>query len=81
MNEIVVIRGGGDLASGVALRLHLSRMRVVITELAQPLVIRRTVSFAEAIFEGNTQVEEVTGQRCESLVDIQKSWNMLKLKP
>ena len=76
MNEIVVIRGGGDLASGVALRLHRSRMRVVITELAQPLVIRRTVSFAEAIFEGNTQVEEVTGQRCESLVDIQKSWNM-----
>jgi hypothetical protein len=42
MNEIVVIRGGGDLASGVALRLHRTQMRVVITELAQPLVIRRT---------------------------------------
>jgi xanthine dehydrogenase accessory factor len=76
MNEIVVIRGGGDLASGVALRLHRTQMRVVITELAQPLVIRRTVSFAEAIYAGSTQVEEVTGQRCESLSEIQKKWKL-----
>ncbi len=76
MNEIVVIRGGGDLASGVALRLHRSRMRVVITELAQPLAIRRTVSFAEAIYEGRIQVEEVTGLRGDSLVDVQKSWKL-----
>jgi len=74
MNENVLIRGGGDLASGVALRLHRSGMRIVITELAQPLVIRRTVSFAEAIFQGEMQVEGVTAHRVESLAGIQDSW-------
>lgn len=74
MNETVLIRGGGDLASGVALRLHRSHMRVIITELAQPLVIRRRVSFAEAIYEGDTQVEEVAAHRVESLSDVQMSW-------
>ena len=74
MNEKVLIRGGGDLASGVALRLHRSGMRIVITELAQPLVIRRTVSFAEAIYQGEIQVESVTAYRVESLKGIQDNW-------
>jgi xanthine dehydrogenase accessory factor len=74
MKESVLIRGGGDLASGVALRLHRSGLRVVITELAQPLVIRRTVSFAEAIYQGEIQVEGVTAQRVHSFAGIQDSW-------
>ncbi len=74
MSENVLIRGGGDLASGVALRLHRSGMRVAITELAQPLVIRRTVSFAEAIYQGEMQVEGVIAQRVKSLTGIQDSW-------
>jgi len=74
MSENVLIRGGGDLASGVALRLHRSGMRVLITELAQPLVIRRTVSFAEAIYQGEIQVEGVSALHVESLAGIQDSW-------
>lgn len=74
MNENVLIRGGGDLASGVALRLHRSGMRIVITELAQPLVIRRTVSFAEAIYQGEIQIEGVSAYRVESLKGIQDKW-------
>jgi xanthine dehydrogenase accessory factor len=58
-NSRVLIRGGGDLASGVALRLHRAGIRVTITELAQPLAVRRTVSFAEAVFEGTCEVEGV----------------------
>ena len=54
---LVLIRGGGDLASGVALRLHLVGMQVVISELPQPLAVRRTVSFADAIYSGATEVE------------------------
>lgn len=72
--ELVVIRGGGDLASGVALRLHRSGMRILIIELEQPLVIRRTVSFAEAIYQGETQVEEVSAMRVESISDMEDSW-------
>ena len=55
----VLIRGGGDLASGVALRLHRSGFHILITELPQPKVVRRLVSFAEAIYQGETSVEGV----------------------
>ncbi len=62
---LVVIRGAGDLASGVALRLQRAGFPVVMTEIAQPLAVRRTVVFAQAIFDGFCQVEEVGGRRCE----------------
>jgi len=58
-NNHVLIRGGGDLATGVALRLHRAGVKVVITELPQPLAVRRTVSFAEAVYEGAWEVEGV----------------------
>ena len=60
---LVLLRGGGDLASGVALRLHRAGIQVVIIELAQPLAVRRTVSFGEAIYEGFHRVEGVTARR------------------
>ena len=63
-----MLRGGGDLASGVALRLQRAGLRVVITELAQPLVVRRLVSFAEAVYNGQTRVEEVLARRVETPV-------------
>ncbi len=63
----VLVRGGGDLATGVALRLHHSGCRIVITELAQPLAVRRTVAFAEAVYEGEWVVEGVTALRVDSL--------------
>lgn len=60
----VLIKGAGDLASGVALRLHRSGFPVLMTELAQPLTVRRSVAFAEAVFAGQTTVEGVRGQEC-----------------
>jgi xanthine dehydrogenase accessory factor len=62
---LVVVKGGGDLATGVAHRLHRVGMRVVITELAQPTVIRRAVAFASAVFEGEVAVEGVVARRVE----------------
>jgi len=62
---LLLLRGGGDLASGVALRLHRAVLRVVITEIAQPLAVRRTVSFAEAVYEGQHTVEGVTARLVE----------------
>lgn len=62
---LVLLRGGGDLATGVALRLHRAGISVVITELPQPLAVRRTVSFAEAVYEGAHTVEGVTARRVE----------------
>lgn len=62
---IVLMRGGGDLASGVALRLFRAGIQVVITELPQPLAVRRLVSFGEAVYSGDIKVEEVTAQRAK----------------
>jgi xanthine dehydrogenase accessory factor len=58
----VLLRGGGDLATGVALRLYRVGIKVVIVELAQPLAVRRAVSFAEAVYNGRHTVEGVTAR-------------------
>ena len=57
---LVLIRGGGDLATGVALRLLRSGLRVVMTEMPKPLAVRRTVAFAEAVYSGEIKVEDIT---------------------
>ncbi len=57
---LVLIRGAGDLASGVAARLHRSGFPVVMTELPQPLMVRRAVCFGEAVYAGEARVEEIT---------------------
>ena len=61
--QLVLIKGAGDLATGVALRLYRCGFPVVMTELPAPMTVRRTVAFAQAVFDGRTQVEEVTAQR------------------
>ncbi|MCS6911193.1 MAG: hypothetical protein NZM11_11615, partial [Anaerolineales bacterium] len=61
-DHLILLRGGGDLGSGVAHRLHQAGFRVVITELAQPLCVRRAVAFAEAVYAGAVVVESVTAR-------------------
>lgn len=61
---LVVIRGAGDIASGIALRLFRAGMQVVMCDLAVPTSIRRTVCFSEAIRLGETSVEDVRGVLC-----------------
>ena len=58
----VVIRGAGDLASGVALRLWRAGMDVVLLDVEKPTAIRRTVAFSEAIVHGEQTVEDVTAR-------------------
>ena len=62
MSALILIRGGGDLASGVALRLYRAGLKVLISELPQPLAVRRTVSFGEAVYAGQVAVEGVTAR-------------------
>ncbi len=67
---LVVIKGAGDLASGIALRLHRSKIDVVMTELPVPLAVRRTVAFSEAIRLGSTVVEDVRAERAENTDEV-----------
>ena len=62
-----MVKGGGDLGSGVAWRLHRSGFPVAILEQPRPTVIRRAVAFAAAVYEGTVTVEGVTATRCALL--------------
>lgn len=61
---LVYVRGAGDIATGIALRLHRCGLKVVMSDLAVPTSIRRTVCFSEAIRLGETLVEDVRGVLC-----------------
>jgi len=74
MDDIVIIRGGGDIATGVAHRLHRSGFKVLVLEIAKPTVIRRTVSFAQAIFDCETVVEGVKALRVNNKEEINRCW-------
>ena len=63
---LVVIRGAGDIATGVALRLWRAGIRAVMTDLPKPTAIRRTAAFSEAIVHGEARVEDVTARRAET---------------
>lgn len=60
MQGPILVKGAGELASGVAWRLFQCGFPVVLTEVARPLAVRRTVSFCEAVWEGSMTVEGVT---------------------
>lgn len=68
----VLIRGGGDLGSGVGVRLYRAGAQIIVAELPLPLVVRRYVSFAEAVISGSTFVEEVPAKRAISEDEVLK---------
>lgn len=57
----VMIRGAGDLASGIAYELWLRGHEILMTDTAVPLAVRRAVSFSWAVYEGKAQVEDALG--------------------
>jgi xanthine dehydrogenase accessory factor len=64
---LILIRGGGDLASGVGVRLNRCGFAVAVLEIPQPLAVRRLVAFAEAVYAGEIDVEGVRGRKAEDL--------------
>ena len=56
-----MLRGGGDLATGVAWRLTRAGWPVVVLELSEPLTIRRTVALSTAVTDGHVSVEGMKG--------------------
>lgn len=70
----VLLRGGGEMASGVAHCLALAGLRVLISELHTPLAVRREVSFCEAVFDGRKTVEGITAGRIEDVRQAGALW-------
>ena len=65
-NHLILLRGGGDLATGVAYRLHHAGFPLIVTELPHPLVVRRRVAVATAVLEGEITVEDLRAVRVDS---------------
>ena len=69
---LALIRGAGDIASGAAMRLWRCGIDVVMTDLACPTAIRRTVAFSDAIVHGETTVEGLRAVRAENAAEAKK---------
>ena len=67
MKDLIIVRGGGDLATGTIYKLYKCGFPVLILEVAKPSAIRRNVAFSEAVYQGTQTVEDVTCYRAESL--------------
>ena len=74
-DHLVVVRGGGDLATGTVYRLRQAGFPTLVLELAQPLAIRRTVSVASAVLEGRALIEDVDAMRVD---DIEEALEVAK---
>ena len=71
---IVLIKGAGEMATGVAHRLFRSGFRICLTEISEPLAVRRAVSFCEAVFEKEKEVEGVKARLVSTESEIRHAW-------
>ena len=77
--NIIVVRGGGDLASGVIHRLYRCGYKVLILESERPSAIRREVSFCEAVYDGEAFVEGVLSHKIEDVSECDKVWKLKEI--
>jgi xanthine dehydrogenase accessory factor len=68
-NGIIVVRGGGDIATGIVQKFHRSGFRLLVLETEKPMAIRRSVSLCQAIYSGYTKVEDISCRRINSLAE------------
>lgn len=79
MKEIVLVRGGGDIATGVIQKLHRSGFKVIVAEIEKPTSIRRQVCLSEAVYDLEVKVEDMVGVYAESMKDIYMAWENNKI--
>ena len=70
----VLVRGAGEMASGVAHRLARAGFAVLLTEAAAPLAVRRAVSFCEAVHQGSQEVEGLTARLIQEPAQALELW-------
>jgi xanthine dehydrogenase accessory factor len=71
----VVIKGAGEMATGIAHRLFMSNITcILMTEIGTPISVRRNVAFSEAVYEGEMVVEGVKALLVKEMADIRRAW-------
>lgn len=71
MKDLIIVRGGGDLATGTIYKLYKCGFPILILEVSMPSAIRRNVAFSEAVYQGTQTVEDVTCYRAESIAEAE----------
>lgn len=80
INEtLVVVRGGGDIATGSIHKLHRAGFKILVLEIEKPSAIRREVSFCEAIYDKEMTIEGVTSVLCRDYQEVEKCWSERKI--
>lgn len=74
LKNVVIVRGGGDLASGTIHRLYRCGYRILVLECEKPTAIRRMVSFCEAVYDGQSSVEGVLCRKINSIQECEALW-------
>lgn len=75
MNDLVIFRGGGDVATGSIQKVHRAGFKVLILEKDKPLCIRRYVAAASAMFSGQSKIEDISVKRVYSLEEINQCFD------
>ena len=75
IHNLIIVRSGGDIATGIIWTLRNAGFAVLILECGRPSAIRTTVSFSETVYAGESTVE---GMRCERAENEQEAWNLLR---
>ena len=78
-NNLVIVRGGGDIASGTIMKLYKCGYSVLVLEIPTPSSIRRNVSFSEAVYEKKSKVEDVTCYLAENIAEAKNFLDMGRL--
>ena len=74
-DDIIIVRGGGDIASGAIQKLYRSGFKVLVLETETPSAIRRKVSFCEAVYEKEIEIEGIKARLVANDEDIQDCWD------
>ena len=71
-DNLIIVRGGGDIASGSIARLHNAGYRIVVLEIAEPTVIRSKVSFSQAMYDGSITIDGITAIKAANEKEIRE---------
>jgi xanthine dehydrogenase accessory factor len=71
---VILIRGAGEMASGLAHRLHQAHFKICMLEIPHPVAVRRGVSFCEAVYDGEKEVEGVRAKLISTPEEISSLW-------
>ncbi len=74
-DDLIIVRGGGDLATGTIHRLWSAGFRVLVLEIANPAAIRRQVALCEAVYTKTTEVEGLRAVRIDKYEEAKEVWN------